>query len=120
VIDSVIGGKPMEKLLEHLGYTTPFVYMAAAYGLFAWLDENASDAAKAALAKTIKLKEVRSAQIAAAFLEMFDRLYTEPLLTWRALSRSAFFTLLVTIIFIRAYRLFSYSLLVGFRPNISQ
>jgi hypothetical protein len=27
----------MEKLLEHLGYATPFIYAAAAYGLFAWL-----------------------------------------------------------------------------------
>jgi len=36
----------MEKLLEHLGYATPFIYAAAAYGLFAWLDENASDEAK--------------------------------------------------------------------------
>jgi len=40
----------MEKLLEHLGYATPFIYAAAAYGLFAWLDKEASDDAKAALA----------------------------------------------------------------------
>ena len=38
----------MEELLKHLGYATPFMYAAAAYALFHWLDENASQTAVAA------------------------------------------------------------------------
>jgi hypothetical protein len=37
------------RLLDHLGYATPLLYAAAAYGVFHWLDENASDEAKAAI-----------------------------------------------------------------------
>ena len=33
----------MEELLKYLGFTTPLIYAAAVYGLFHWLDENASD-----------------------------------------------------------------------------
>ena len=36
----------LEKLAEHFGFVAPFGYAAAAYGLFHWLDENASDDAK--------------------------------------------------------------------------
>jgi hypothetical protein len=45
----------IDKLLDHLGYATPLLYAGAAYGLFAWLDKEASDEAKAALAKTMRL-----------------------------------------------------------------
>jgi hypothetical protein len=38
------------KLLEYLGFAAPLLYGAAVYGFFGWLDENLSDAAKAALA----------------------------------------------------------------------
>jgi hypothetical protein len=90
----------MEKLLEHLGYATPFIYAAAAYGLFYWLDENASDEAKATLASTLKLKDVNRAAIASALTEVLDRLYTYPLLSLRAFFRSMVFTLLVTAFFV--------------------
>jgi hypothetical protein len=90
----------MEKLLEQLGYTTPFIYSAAAYWLFRWLDENASDEAKAALASTMKLSKYRDEQVAAALVEVFDRLYTYPLMSLRAFLRSTCFTLIVTTIYL--------------------
>ena len=40
----------MEELLKLLGFTTPLIYAGPAYALFHWLDEKASDEAKAALA----------------------------------------------------------------------
>ena len=49
--------KALEKLLEHSGYATPFMYAGLAYALFHWLDEKASDEAKAALARTMSLKD---------------------------------------------------------------
>jgi hypothetical protein len=64
----------MEKLLEHLGDATPYIYAAAVYGLFYWLDENASDEAKAALARTAKYKDYDKRQVASALAEIFDRL----------------------------------------------
>jgi hypothetical protein len=90
----------MEKLLEHLGYATPFIYAAAAYGLFAWLDKEASDDAKAALAGTMNLMDYDKKRIASALVEVFDRLYAYPLLRWRAFFRSMLFTLAVSGFFI--------------------
>jgi hypothetical protein len=87
------------KLLEHLGYAAPLLYAGAAYGLFHWLDENLSDAAKAALASTMKLKDFGKQQVASALVEVFDRIYTCPLLSGRAFSRSMNFTSAVFAIF---------------------
>lgn len=88
----------MDKLLEHLGYGTPFIYAAAAYWLFSWLDTNTSEEAKAALARTMKLKDMGPKEIASALAEVFDQIYTYPLLHWRALFRSLAFTTIVTMI----------------------
>jgi hypothetical protein len=90
----------MEELLKLLGFTTPLIYAAAAYALFHWLDENASDEAKAALARTIRFKDYKNEQIASALVEVFDRIYTNPLLHWRAFFRSWLFTTVVSAIFL--------------------
>jgi hypothetical protein len=94
----------MEKLLEELsgrfGYAAPFIYAAAGYGLFHWLDENASDEAKAALARTMRFKDYKSEQVASALVEVFDRIYTYPLLRWRAFFRSVLFTTVVSTTFV--------------------
>jgi hypothetical protein len=87
------------KLIEHLGYGTSLLYAAAAYGLFAWLDNEASDDAKAKLAGTLKLTEWRNKDVASAVVEVFDRIYSSPLLSWHAFRRSTLFTLLVTAFF---------------------
>jgi hypothetical protein len=88
------------KLLEHLGYAAPLLYAAAAYGLFHWLDENLSDAAKSALARTMKLKDYGKEQVASALVEVFDRIYARPLLSWRAFLRSLLFTTVVSVIYV--------------------
>ena len=88
------------KLLDHLGYATPLLYAAAAYGLFHWLDENASDEAKAALARAMTPKNVGGEQVASALAEVFDNLYTRPLLGWPAFFRSMTFTFASTLIFL--------------------
>jgi hypothetical protein len=85
------------KLLEHLGYGTSFIYAAAAFGLFYWLDENASDEAKTALASTMRLNRFNDEEIASALVETFDRLYSYPLFRWRAFLRTLTFTLIITI-----------------------
>jgi hypothetical protein len=90
----------MKELLEYLGYTTPFIYAAAAYGLFHWLDENASDEAKAELARTMMFKDYKKEQVASALVEVFDWIYTYPLLSWQAFLRSLLFTTAVSALYL--------------------
>ena len=90
----------MDKLAEHLGYGSPFIYAAAAYFLFLWLDGNASAEAKSMLASTMKIKDYDKTHIASALTEVFDRLYTSPLLHWRAFLRSAIFSTVLMSIFV--------------------
>src|SRR5215469_4885126 len=90
----------MEELLKLLGFTTPLIYAAAAYGFFLFLDENASDEAKDLLAQTMRLKDYKKEQIASALVEVFDRIYTYPLLRWRAFGRSLLFTSVVSAIYL--------------------
>jgi hypothetical protein len=70
----------LKKLADHFGFAAPFGYAALAYGFFIWLDKEASDEAKAALARTMSLKDYKSEQVASALVEVFDRIYTYPLL----------------------------------------
>ena len=88
------------KLLDHLGYATPLLYAGAAYRLFAWLDADASDKAKAALAGAARLRALPNEQVAKALVEIFDRIYTSPLLHWRAALRSLLLTLVLTALFV--------------------
>ena len=88
----------MEELLKLLGLNT--IYAGAAYGFFHWLDANASDEAKAALTRTMSLKDYKSEQVASALVELFDRIYTYPLLRWRAFFRSLLFTTVVSAIWL--------------------
>jgi len=67
---------------------------------FSWLDQNASDEAKSALARTMVLKDVEKKQVASALVEVFDRIYTYPLLRWTPLFRSLLFTFVMTTIFV--------------------
>src|SRR5581483_8914405 len=88
--------KEIGKLLDHLGYATPFIYAAATYGLFHWLDENLSDEAKAALASAMWLRDYDEKRLAPALVEVFDRIYTYPLLRWQAFFRSLVFTTILS------------------------
>jgi hypothetical protein len=79
----------MEELAKQLGYSiAPFGYAALAYGFFLWLDKELSDETKAALARTMRWKDYKNEQVASALVEVFDRIYTYPLLRWRAFFRS--------------------------------
>jgi hypothetical protein len=87
-------------LIKQLGFFTPFVYAAATFWFFHYLDKQASAQAKKAISGWFKPLQYDRAAVAAAIVELFDRLYTRPLLGWRAVLRSAVFTLVVTGIFL--------------------
>jgi hypothetical protein len=99
----------LKKLAEHFGYAAPFGYAVLAYGFFVWLDKELSDEAKAALARTMSFKDYKNEQIASALVEVFDRIYTYPLLRWRAFFRSLLFTTVVSAIFV--FELYRYGLI---------
>jgi hypothetical protein len=89
----------MDELFKLIGLGTPFIYAVATYTFFHWLDANASDQAKAAITRLLEFNQYDNAKVARAILEVFDRVYTRPLFTWHAFSRSAFITTSVAVIF---------------------
>jgi len=66
----------------------PGAYGAAAFGLFHWLDKKASGQAKRAISEWLKPLPYDRAAVGAAVVELFDRIYTSPLLSFRAFGRS--------------------------------
>ena len=97
----------LDDVLRLLGFSTPLIYGAATYGLFHWLDEKASDEGKAALSEALRIKDYDSKRLALALVEVFDKLYTHPLLRWRAFLRSVAFTLIVFVAFLYEYGVLS-------------
>jgi hypothetical protein len=95
------------EVLKLLGFSAPFVYAAAAYGFFHYLDQNASESAKKAISDWLQPREYHKTAIADALIEIFDRLYTRPLLGWRAFMRSSLFTICLTVVFLYEFGLIS-------------
>jgi hypothetical protein len=90
----------LSEVLKLMGFTTPFVYAAAVYGLFHYLDQKASGPAKKAISGWLQPKEYDRTAVANSIIEIFDRIYTRPLFGWRAFKRSALFTLCMSAIFL--------------------
>ena len=87
-------------VLKDLGVSpTPLIYAAAVYGLFLYLDNEASDPAKNAFVSWFKPLPYDKRAVADAVVEMFDRLYTRPLLGWRAFLRSTLFSVVLALVF---------------------
>src|SRR6478736_2969968 len=89
----------LEKVLQLLGLGTPFLYAAAAFVCFHYLDKKASAQAKVAIATWFKAIAASQNDVSSALVEVFDRIYTQPLLGWRALRRSAIISTTLSIIY---------------------
>jgi hypothetical protein len=89
----------LDDALRLLGLSTPFIFAVSAYGLFYWIDIKASDEVKAAIESVLKVTDHDKRQVTAALVAIFDRLYTRPLLHWRAFSRSLLATLVITALY---------------------
>src|SRR5882757_2012216 len=85
------------EVLKLLGFATPFVYAAATYGFFHWLDKKASGQAKTVTSSWINSSYFDKKQTSELLVEVFDRIYTYPLWGWRAILRSVLFTSAATI-----------------------
>jgi hypothetical protein len=62
------------EIIKQLGFFTPFIYAAGTYGFFHYLDKQASPKAKKAISGWFKPLEYDRAAVAAAVVELFDRL----------------------------------------------
>jgi hypothetical protein len=91
----------LKKAAELLGYGgAPFGWATLAFGLFYWADKKLSVGAKDLLARTMRLKDYKNEQVASALVEFLDRIYTYPLLRWRAFFRSFLFSTVVSVIWV--------------------
>ena len=77
----------MTKALELLGLSTPFIYAAATYAFFRWLDKKASGPATKALTAWLRSVKYDKQQAGSVLLEAFDRLYGYPPFSLRTLAR---------------------------------
>jgi hypothetical protein len=87
--------------LDLLGLGAPFVYAAMTYSLFLYAEKKASAQAKRAISEWLNkpLLPYDKAAVAAAMLEVFDRIFTRPLWGWRAMLRSALFSIVMMLIY---------------------
>jgi hypothetical protein len=69
------GGMPswLSEVLKLMGFTTPFVYAAAVYGFFHYLDKKASGPAKKAISGWLQPKGYDKAAVVDATVEIFDQ-----------------------------------------------
>lgn len=79
----------LTEILTNWGMAAPLLYAGAVFWIFAWLDRKASNEARLELAGRLSSISYDRAAISAAIVEMFDRVYTTPLLTWKGFRRSA-------------------------------
>jgi hypothetical protein len=90
----------MNQLLKVIGATAPLAYAAAVYGLFLFLERNASPAAKRTIAGWIKKEPYTSEYVANITVYVFDRLFSYPLLGWRPIVRTALMSLILASIIV--------------------
>jgi hypothetical protein len=99
------GKRTMPLWLTELSKLVPSIapalaYAAATFGFFHWLDKKASPAAKKAFTRWLQPVPYDQKAIVRAGLELFDRLYTTPLLSVSAFLRSSLFTTIMFCIFL--------------------
>jgi hypothetical protein len=90
----------MDKFFELVGLGTPFLYAYGTFALFKWLDANASNEAKAEIARLLEVRQYDTKVMATTIVGFFDKVYTYPLFTWRALRRSALITAFLSAIWL--------------------
>jgi hypothetical protein len=65
----------MALFLKLLGFTAPFAYAAAVYGLFLFLERNASPAARRTVSDWLKGETYTKEHVSNIAVYVFDRLY---------------------------------------------
>jgi hypothetical protein len=79
----------LKDVLEAVGLGTPFIFAAATYGFFYWLDRNASAQATRAISAWFKGQPHKRIDVRGSIVAAFDRIYTSPLWHLKAFWRSS-------------------------------
>jgi hypothetical protein len=78
-----------EKLFDLVGLGVPFVLAMATYRVFSWADSNASDKVTQDISSWLRGRSQNKPDLGNLIINAFDRIYTSPLLSFRAFRRSA-------------------------------
>jgi hypothetical protein len=87
-------------VFEAIGLGPPFYFAAAAFGFFHWLDRSASPQARRAISSWLRGQPFRDVDVRLAITGAFDRIYTAPLLSVKAFTRSAALSSLIWIAYV--------------------
>jgi hypothetical protein len=88
----------LSELFRTLGIATPALYASTTFAVFQWLETNASTEAKAAISEWLRSKPTGHLAVGTAIIELFDRVYTPRLASWRAFLRSMSITVIISAI----------------------
>jgi len=87
-----------DKLFELVGLAVPFYLAAATYGVFFWLDSNASDEATQVISLWLRGHSHNKPDLGNLIINAFDQIYTSPLLSFQAFRRSAAISTIIWLI----------------------
>src|SRR5215831_3501214 len=87
----------VKEVFDAVGLGSPFYLAAATYGFFHWLDRNASAPATRAISAWLTSQSYRQIDVKSGILGTFDFIYSVPLLRWKAFSRSALLSSIVSV-----------------------
>jgi hypothetical protein len=79
----------LEEFFKLFGLGVPFYLGGATYGVFWWLDSNASDEVTQVISLWLRGRSQHKLDLGNLIINAFDRVYTSSLLTFRAFQRSA-------------------------------
>jgi hypothetical protein len=79
----------MDKFFDLVGLRVPFILGAGTYGIFWWLDSNASDEVTQVISSRLHGRSEHKSDLGNIIINAFDRIYTSPLWSFRAFRRSA-------------------------------
>jgi hypothetical protein len=79
----------MEKLFDLLGLGIPFCLAAATAWVFSWLDSNIADERSQVISSWLRGHSHNKPDLGNLIISAFDRIYTSPILRFRAFWRSA-------------------------------
>jgi hypothetical protein len=106
-----------EKFFDLLGLGVPFTLAAGTYAVFSWLDNNASDEPTKVISSWLRGHSHDKPHLGNLIINAFDRIYTSPLLSFRAFRRSATISAVIWAILIVAP--FSVALAKGWNDQFS-
>jgi hypothetical protein len=88
----------LERIFQSLGLALPYAYAVGTYMFFLYLDKKASGAAKTALSSWLKDEPYNKFDLRAGVVAVFDGIYGTPLVSWTAIRRSAFYSIIAMLL----------------------